>query len=70
MSSVQRTMSYKVWNETITNILDSNEFKVQMQNKGYYLSPDHRTFRDYTNKTWGIISTMNTANFLSKDFWH
>jgi hypothetical protein len=70
MSSIQRTMSYKVWNETITNILDSNEFKVQMQNRGYFLSPGLRTFREYTNKIWGIISTMNSANFLSKDFWH
>ena len=66
----QRTMSYKVWNETIGHILDSDEFKVQMQTKGYFLSPEHRTFREYTNNMWGIISTMNTANFLSKDFWH
>ena len=63
-------MSYKVWNETIANILDSEEFKHQLQNRGYYLSPEHRTFRDYANKTWGVKSTMNTANFLSKDFWH
>ena len=70
MSSVQRTMSYKVWNETIASILDSNEFQTQIQNRGYFVSPEHRTFREYTSKMWGIISTMNTANFLSKDFWH
>ena len=63
-------MSYKVWNETIASILNSKEFQEQIQNRGYFLSPEHRTFREYTSKIWGIISTMNTANFLSKDFWH
>jgi hypothetical protein len=60
VSSVQWTMSYEVWNQTIANILDSEEFKLQIQNRGYYLSPEHRTFRDYASKTWGIISTLNT----------
>lgn len=63
-------MNNKVWKETIGNILNSDDFKLQIQDKGYYLSPERRTFREYTDKDWGIISITNTANFLSKDFWH
>jgi hypothetical protein len=63
-------MNNKTWKETIEKILDSDDFKLQIQDKGFYLSPDRRTFREYTDKDWGIISTTNTANFLSKDFWH
>lgn len=63
-------MDNKAWKETIANILGSSDFIFQIQKKGYYLSPDRRSFREYTNKDWGIISTANTAIFLSKDFWH
>ena len=63
-------MNNKVWKETIANILNSDYFKLQIQDKEYYLSPERRIFRVYTDKNWGIISITNTANFLSKDFWH
>lgn len=63
-------MNNKVWKETIANILNSDDFKSQIQDRGYYLSPERRTFREYTDKDLGIISITNTANFLSKDFWH
>jgi hypothetical protein len=70
MSSGVKTMTNRAWKETIEKILDSDDFKFQIQDEGFYLSPDRRTFREYTDKDWGIISTTNTANFLSKDFWH
>jgi hypothetical protein len=70
MSSVVKTMNNKAWKETIEKLLDSDDFNLQIRDKGFYLSPDRRTFREYTDKDWGIISTTNTAHFLSKDFWH
>jgi hypothetical protein len=31
---------------------------------------DYADFRTYLKREWNLNSTINTANFLSKDFWH
>ena len=60
----------KEWSNILENILDSADFKTQIDNHGYYLSPEYADFRTYLKKEWNLNSTINTANFLSKDFWH
>jgi len=70
MSSAIKSMNNKAWKQTIEKISDSDDFKLQMQEIGHYVSRERRTFREFTDIHWGIISTTNTANFLSKDFWH
>jgi hypothetical protein len=61
----------KTWYDILQKIIDSEDFQSKIKEQGYYTSPkDYRTFRQYTQKVWTTISTSNTANFLSKDFWH
>ena len=71
MSDPQLTiMEPREWSTILTNITKSNEFKSQITYQGYYLSPEYADFRTYLRKEWNLNSTINTANFLSKDFWH
>jgi len=47
----------------------THDFQSKIKENGYYPSPkNYRTFREYTQKIWTIISTTNTSPFLSKDF--
>jgi hypothetical protein len=71
MSGVQSNiMEPREWSNILKNIINSNEFKSQITYHGYYLSPEYADFRTYLKKEWNLNSTINTANFLSKDFWH
>jgi ribulose bisphosphate carboxylase small subunit len=63
-------MEPKQWSNILTNIMKSDEFKNQITHQGYYLSPEYADFRTYLKKEWKLNSAINTANFLSKDFWH
>jgi hypothetical protein len=63
-------MEPKEWSKILENIIESQNFKTQINNHGYYLSPEYADFRTYLKKEWNLNSTINTVNFLSKDFWH
>jgi hypothetical protein len=67
---VVNIMEPREWSNILTNITQSSEFKDQITRQGYYLSPEYADFRTYLRKEWNLNSTINTANFLSKDFWH
>jgi hypothetical protein len=62
-------MEPKEWSKILENIIASDNFKTQINNHGYYLNPEYAD-RTYLKKEWNLNSTINTANFLSKDFWH
>ena len=66
----QHIMEPKEWSKILENIMASENFKNQIKNQGYYLSPEYTDFRTYLKMEWNLNSTINTANFLSKDFWH
>jgi len=62
-------MNRREWDKILEKLIDSPSFVSGIKKKGYYISPDYPTFRKYTEKEWNTVSTTNTANFLSKDFW-
>src|SRR5947209_2498161 len=62
-------MNRQDWDTILEKLINNNQFASQFQANGYYLSPEYESFRQYTEKEWNIVSTTNTANFLSKDFW-
>lgn len=62
-------MNLEDWDKILQQLCNSNQFSSQIQARGYYLSPEYKSFRQYTEKEWNVVSTTNTANFLSKDFW-
>jgi hypothetical protein len=71
MSDAQSNiMEPKQWGNILTNIIESDEFKNQIIYQAYYLSPEYADFKTYLKKEWKLNSTINTANFLSKDFWY
>lgn len=71
MSDAQSNiMEPKQWSNILTKIIKSNEFENQITYQGYYLSPEYADSKIYLKKEWKLNSTINTANFLSKDFWH
>ncbi len=62
-------MNRQDWDNILEKLVDTNEFASQIRSRGFYLSPEYESFRQYTEKEWNVISTTNAANFLSKDFW-
>jgi Domain of unknown function (DUF6997) len=57
-----------IWNEYLRKKIESEEFKLQIKNKGYYLSSGG-AFRTSIYKEDATQFTSSTAFFLSIDFW-
>jgi hypothetical protein len=51
-SSANIIMELKEWSNILENILASADFKSQINNHGYYLSPKYADFRTYLKKDW------------------
>jgi hypothetical protein len=60
----------KDWNNLLKMIMDSNKFKDEIETKGFFLSEEKKSFKEYCKEFLGKSFGTNTANYLSKDFWH
>lgn len=61
-------MEPKEWSKILENIIESDNFKTQINNHVYYLSPEYADFRTYLKKEWNLNSTLNTAIFYQRIF--